>query len=631
MNETQVQRIAATPLRVVIVGHVDHGKSTLVGRLFNDTGSLPDGKVEAIAEMCRKRGMPFEWAFVMDAFKAERDQGITVDTAQIRFASEKRDYVLIDAPGHKEFLKNMITGAASADAAVLVVDAKEGVREQTRQHGYLLHLLGIRQVVVAVNKMDLVGYDEDRFHAVAEECRNYLAELGLESARVEIVPVSAREGDNIVGVSASTPWHVGVSIVSALDTFEPPAALADQALRLPVQDVYKFDERRAIVGRIESGTLAVGDELVFSPSNKRARVVSLETWHAAQPSSASAGESVAFTFDPQVFVERGDIASTEGDMPMLTNAFSARLFWLGRNPLTIGRRYKLKLNTAEYAVEVASIARAINVDDLSGAAADQVLRNTVAEVVFRSRGLMAVDPFTVNVRTGRFVLVEDYDIVGGGLISMDGFEDQRDRFAVKSANITRVEHRVPLEERWDTNAHRSGILWLTGLSGSGKSTLAFRLEQHLFRRGMQVYVLDGDNIRHGLSADLGFSPDDREENIRRVGETARLFARAGIIVITAFISPYRADRDHVRAIAPDMFHEIHVRASLDECERRDPKGLYAKARRGEITEFTGVSAPYEAPVSPELVVDTTNRSIDESLDILLNYVSDRFVMKPNRN
>lgn len=615
------------PLKIVIVGHVDHGKSTLVGHMLHDTGALPAGKVEAVKAMSEKRGMPFEWAFVMDALKAERDQGITIDTAQIFFHTDKRKYVLIDAPGHHEFIKNMVTGAASADAAVLVIDAVEGVREQTRRHGYLLHLLGIDQVTVAMNKMDMAGWSEARYNEVADEVRGYLDEIGVDSSKVDVVPVSAREGDNLVNPSTHMDWYKGETVIATLDGFEPPKAKTDEPLRLPVQDVYKFDERRIIAGRIETGELKVGDELTFSPSNKKAIVNSIETWKADPIDRAYAGQSVGITLDHQIFVERGEVISAGGNMPMLSNVFKARLFWLGHNPIKAGNRYKLKLGTAEYAVIVESIEKAINVDDLSTGEATTVERNCIGEVVLRSRGLMALDPFTNNARTGRFVLVEDYDIVGGGLISMDGYVDQRSSKEVKSQNLTRVEHRVDIETRWANNGHRSGILWFTGLSASGKSTLAFNLEQLLFKKGYNVYVLDGDNIRHGLSADLGFSPEDRAENIRRVAEAARLLANAGSIVLTAFISPYRDDRDKARTVAQEMFHEVYVKADVEECAKRDPKGLYQKAKAGEIPEFTGISAPYEEPLNPELVVDTANQSVEDSLDVLADYIIRNFDLK----
>jgi bifunctional enzyme CysN/CysC len=311
---------------------------------------------------------------------------------------------------------------------------------------------------------------------------------------------------------------------------------------------------------------------------------------------------------------------------MLSNVFRGRIFWLGREPLVAGARLKMKLCTGEYQVEVEKIERVIDTQDLGSNEQAYVERNAIAEVVMRSRRTIALDPFDHNQFTGRFVLVENYDIVGGGLINMDGYADQRQTNRIKSTNIFKVEHRVPIEERWKVNGHKGGILWMTGLSGAGKSTLAFSLEQHLFRKGYLVYVLDGDNVRHGLCSDLGFSPQDRVENIRRVGHAAGLFARAGFLVLTAFISPYRADRDRVRAMGPDIFHEIHIDADLRTCETRDPKGLYKKARKGEIHEFTGVSAPYEPPTRPEMRVDTAVHSIEECLAQLDEYVSSNFAL-----
>lgn len=617
-------------MRIVIVGHVDHGKSTLVGRLLNDSGSLPEGRVDAIRAMSERRGMPFEWSFVMDALKAERDQGITIDSAQIWFKSARRDYVIIDAPGHKEFLKNMITGAAAAEAAVLVIDAAEGVREQSRRHGYLLHLLGLRQIAVVVNKMDLVGYDQARYDAVVAEYTDYLAGIGVTATH--FVPVAAREGGNIVERAAGTmPWYSGPTVLEALDGFVPAPALDDRPLRLPVQDVYKFDERRIIVGRIESGRLAVGDTIMVSPANKTVRVQTIEHWgKGVPPVVAGTGRSVGITFDEQIFIERGDVISHVEMPPVETDVFRARLFWLGHTPLTVGAGYLMKLATRQVRVTVDRIEKVIDAGSLAGA--DQgdgpqlVERNAVAEVVLRSRGLLALDEFRDLPNTGRFVLIEDYDTVGGGIISMDGYPDQRSAVTRKSTNITAVEHRVTAEARARRNGHTGGVLWLTGLSGAGKSTLAIELEQRLFAKGYQVFVLDGDNVRHGLNANLGFSPEDRTENIRRVGEVAALFAEAGFLVLTAFISPYRADRERARAAAGAGFHEVHVRADLDVCEGRDPKGLYAKARRGEIRDFTGIDAPYEPPAAPELVVDTGRLSIEEAVQSVMDYIERRFAI-----
>lgn len=614
------------PLKIVIVGHVDHGKSTVVGRIFHDTGTLADGRVEAIEEMCKKRGMPFEWAFVMDSLQSERDQGITIDVSQVFFNSSKRRYVLIDAPGHHEFIKNMVTGAASADAAVLVIDAEHGVREETRRHAYLLHLLGLRRVVVALSKMDLVDYSEAQYNEVKSECVNYLSSIGLDASAIEVVPVSGRDGDNIVNASTSMNWYTGPKLLDCLDQFSAPAPDTDLPLRLPVQDVYKFDKRRIVAGRIESGKLAIGDALTFSPSNKSAKIQSIELWNVDHiPTSADAGQSIGITLDQQIFVERGEVASHLTSPPCLTNMFRAKLFWLGRTPVTVGCRYKLKMNTASYVVEVEKIEKVINVEDLGEVTSNQVDRYAVGEVIFRSRGLMAVDAFTDNMNTGRFVLVDNDDIAGGGLIDTDGFEDQRQRVGSRSQNVETIEHGVKLEQRWRVNGHKSGIIWFTGLPGSGKSTLSFGLEKALFDNGYHTYVLDGENIRQHLSEDLSFSPEDRSENIRRVGQSARLFANAGVIAITSFISPYRTDRDRVRALAPNSFHEIYLNAPIEICEARDTSGAYEKARRGEIQDFTGITAPYEKPVAPELTIDTVNQSAEQSLEQLIDYVRKTFL------
>jgi bifunctional enzyme CysN/CysC len=606
-------------LKLVVVGHVDHGKSTLVGRLLNETGSLPPGKVEAIKAMSERRGMPFEWAFVMDALQAERDQGITIDTTQIWLRTPRRDTVIIDAPGHKEFLKNMVTGAAQADAALLVIDAQEGVKEQSRRHGYLLHLLGLRQVAVIVNKMDLVDYDEARFRALEREIRDYLGGLRLTASA--IIPVVARDGDTILHRSPKLGWYQGRTIIEALGNFHPLAATTDLPLRLPIQDVYKFDERRILVGRVESGWLKVGDRLLFSPQNRTAHVTSIEAWGTDRlPSEAEAGQAVGITLDEPLFVERGALASHVDRAPIETDVFRARLFWLGREPLEVGRILKLKLHTAETMVTVQSIERVIDTGDLSASAASQVERNAVAEVTLRARAMLALDTHASCPRTGRFVLVDGYDIAGGGIVSMEGYADQRSLLTAKATNVVRVEHRVSDDERIRRNGHKGGVIWLTGLSGAGKSTLAIEVERRLFAKGAQVYVLDGDNLRFGLNADLGFTPTDRAENIRRVGEVAALFARAGVIVLSAFISPYRADRDRARVAAEGHFHEVHVQADLAVCESRDPKGLYKKARSGEIAEFTGISAPYEAPENPNLVIDTGNASIGQCVDAMLAYI-----------
>ena len=625
--QTNVSEHQKEQLKIVIVGHVDHGKSTLVGRLFYETDSLPEGQYEKVRKSSEKRGMPFEWSFLTDALQSERDQGITVDTTQIWFKTPKRDYVIIDAPGHKEFLKNMISGAASSEAALLIIDANEGVKEQSKRHGYLLHLLGVRQIAVAVNKMDLVKYDEKTFKAIEKEYTKYLKEIGVTPTF--IIPISAREGDNIVKKSDNMKWYKGPAITEALDQFKQLPQLTDLPLRLPVQDVYKFDERRIIVGRIESGKLKVGDKIIFSPHNRVETIKTIEAWGMPTQTEAYAGQSVGITLENQIFVERGNVASHVEKAPFLTNIFRAKLFWLSDKPLEAGKKYKLKLSTASYQVEVKEVEKVVDTNDLAHSDTKKLERSGVGEVIFRSRSLIAVDDFADNSKTGRFTIVDGYDTVGGGIIDLRGFEDFRKTLATKSENITSANFRVSRREREIAQGHKGGILWFSGLSGSGKSTISNEVQARLFQKGYNVYVLDGDNIRQGLNSDLGFSAADRSENLRRVAEVANLFADSGTIVITAFIAPYKEDRHRARAIAPDNFHTVYIKADLATCEGRDPKGLYKKARKGEIKDFTGVNAPFEEPENPDITIENSKNSIEESVQQLLSYIEEHFV-KPVR-
>jgi bifunctional enzyme CysN/CysC len=629
MTQTIDQKTVASTedqqrLRVVFVGHVDHGKSTLVGRIFYDTNSLPDGKVDQIRESCRKEGMEFEYAFLLDSLLEEQEQNITIDTTQIQFKTARRPYVIIDAPGHKEFLKNMVTGAASADAAVLLIAANEGVREQSRRHGYLLSLLGIRQVVVAVNKMDLVGFSQEVFESVVAEYRAFLSQIGLEART--FVPVSARNGLNVaLPARAEMPWYTGPTVLDMLDQFEAPKPLNELPLRLPVQDVYRFDERRIIAGRIETGTLRVGDQLVFSPNNKTSVVASIENWNGPKTDVAYAGQSVAITLTEQIFVQRGHVASHEKDAPIESNRFKANLFWMGKNPLVIGERYRLKLTTQEVDCELVSIDRVVDASTLEVAQqpADRLLKNDVAEITLQTRSPLVMDNHDRIPTLGRFVIVDNRQVGGGGILSGGVYTD---RTQVKSRNIFWSEGDVTAQHRALRNGHKGAVVWLTGLSGSGKSTLSRAVERELFNMGMHPCILDGDNVRHGLNSNLGFSPEDRVENIRRVAEVARLMADAGLIVLTAFISPYRADRLRARQIALEGgcdFVEVFVDAPLELCEQRDPKSLYKKARAGEIQEFTGITAPYEAPENPELVVPTSKWTLEESVAAVLELVRPR--------
>jgi bifunctional enzyme CysN/CysC len=607
--------------RVVIVGHVDHGKSTLVGRLLYETGSLPDGKYEQIQAVCRRRKMPFEWAFLMDALQAERDQNITIDVSQIWFHSAIRNYVIIDAPGHKEFLKNMVTGAATADAALLLIAANEGIQEQSRRHAYLLSLLGVGRVLVLVNKMDLVDYASDVFSQIESEYRSFLKKLRIEPIR--FVPISARDGVNLVAAQTKElGWYDGPTLIDALDQLEEPESASDAPLRFAVQDIYRFDERRIIAGRVESGSLRVGDQILFAPANKESTVASIESWNAVPNPVARSGQSIGITLRDQIFVERGQIAATANAMPIETNRFRARLFWMGDRPLTLGRRYKVKLLTQEIECQVASIDRVIDASSLetSSSIRRSVGRNEVAEITVQTRGPIVLDNYDRLAVSGRFVLVDENDVAGGGIVFGGQYLE---RAPARSSNISWSEGQVNLRERIERNGHRGLVVWLTGLSGAGKSTLAYALERELFDRQMHVCVMDGDNLRHGLNANLSFSPEDRVENIRRAAEVAKLMATTGLVVITSFISPYRADRLKARQIVSSggvEFVEVHVSAPIEVCESRDPKALYQKARAGLIRSFTGIDAPYEVPEDPELILRTEQESVEECLNRLLAFL-----------
>jgi bifunctional enzyme CysN/CysC len=608
-------------LKIVIVGHVDHGKSTFVGRLFHDTGSLPEGKLEQLQAVAERRGVPFEWANLMDALQSERDQNITIDTAQIWFRTRKRQYVIIDAPGHKEFLKNMITGAANAEAALLLIDASEGVQEQSRRHGYLLNLLGIRQIVVLVNKMDLQNYSQERFNAVEKEFRAFLKSVGVEPKC--FIPIAAKHGDNIASPSANMPWWTGQTVLAALDDFQLAPPTVNQPLRLPIQDIYRFDHRRILAGRIESGSIKVGDRLVFAPSNKVSTVKTIERWNAPPTERAEAGESIGITLSEQIFVARGAVAALETSPPCELSRFKARVFWLGRAPFTPGKTYKLKLATQEVECQIDSIERVIDSSNLATITRPEsyVGRNEVAELHLRTKRPVAFDVHAEIIPTGRFVIVDGFEVSGGGIVADDNYPRRTADSLQKSRNIFWSAGKVTAEQRALRNGHPGRVVWLTGLSGAGKSSIATELERELFNLGQHVYMLDGDNVRHGLCSDLAFSPKDRKENIRRVGETAKLFAEAGSVCITAFISPYRSDRDMVRALLePGKFIEVYVNAPIEVCEGRDPKGLYAKARANQIKDFTGVSAPYEAPEKAEIVLATDQLTVSESVARIVEYL-----------
>jgi bifunctional enzyme CysN/CysC len=605
------------PLRVVFTGHVDHGKSTLIGRILHDTDSLPEGKIEMVKKACAAEGMEFEFAFVLDALLEEQKQNVTIDTTEIRFKTKRRKYIIIDAPGHKEFLKNMITGASRADAAVLVIAANEGVREQSRRHAYLLSLLGIKQLIVVINKMDLADFSEKRFGEIEKEYRKFLADLGLE-ARM-FIPASAKTGENIASSGKNMKWNKGQTVLEALDLLEPQHSDVDLPLRFCVQDVYRFEDRRIIAGRVETGKLRVGDALVFSPANKTSKVQSIERWNASDNSEAIAGDSIGIILSEQIFVERGYVASHQADTPIETNWFHADVFWIVREPLRLGQLYDLRLATQDLKCEVASIDEVMDSSTLEirSEKREELQRNEVGRLTIQTRNPLVHDNHDRIPKLGRFVIADDGQICGGGTILGGVYTD---RTVAKSKNIFWVEGKITANDRASRSGHRGAVVWFTGLSGAGKSTVAQALERELFNRGMHTYVLDGDNIRHGLNSNLGFSPEDRFENIRRVSEVAKLMADSGTVVISAFISPYRIDRRRAREIALEgkaEFIEVFVDAPLEVCEARDPKNLYKKARAGEIRDFTGIDAPYESPEDPEIVVHTDRQSVDESVATIL--------------
>lgn len=619
-NAVQVAAAARPQVRIVIVGHVDHGKSTLVGRLLHETGSLPDGKLEMLQAVSARRGMPFEWSFLLDALQTERDQGITIDTTQIRFRTNAREVVLIDAPGHAEFLRNMITGASQADAAVLIIDAAEGVRDQTRRHGYLLHLLGIRQVAVVINKMDRVGFSQQRYLEISNEISQHLNGLGVSPTAV--IPISARDGDGVAQRTPSIGWYAGPTVVEALDQLTPAKAMTELPLRLPIQAVYKFDDRRIIAGRVESGALKTGDEIVIMPAGKIARIKSVEGWPVTPLAAPQgAGRSVGITLDRELFLERGDVIAHASQPVRDTRRLKARIFWLHDTPVTVGQTLLVRLGTMESRATVVAIENAVDPGELSSAGTTSIGRNHVGEIDISLAQPVAADTHSVNPRTGRLVIEVQGRIAGGGLV-----------LSVNSGargvpvDIVPVESALRPDERSARYRHNGAVIWLTGLPAAGKSTLARALERRLFSRGGSPILLDGDTLRAGLNGDLGFSAEHRKENIRRLAEVASHLARNGHVAIVAAVSPARDDRAQARRIADELFHEIHVSTSADVCEARDPKGHYRKARAGELKGFTGTDGGYEPPVNAELVLDTGATSVAEATDEIERMLARRGVL-----
>ena len=539
----------------MIGGHVDHGKSTVVGRLLAETGALPEGRLEQVRALCERSGRPFEYAFLLDALKDERAQGITIDTARVFFRTASRDYLLLDAPGHVEFVRNLVTGAARAEAALRVIDAGEGIRDNSRRHGYLMGLLGIRQLAVVINKMDLVGYREEAFRALADDYRAFLAGLGLEPASV--IPAAAAEGANLAGRSDRMPWYTGPTVLEALEAFRPDSAPAEGPFRMPVQDVYKFtgrgDDRRIVAGTIETGTVRPGDELVFYPSGKRARVRRLEAFGRPPAPAAAAGEAAGFTLEEQIYITRGEIAARAGEpRPAVTTRLRVGLFWLGREPLVRGRDYLLKLATQRVTMRVDVIHHALDLASFAARSpADVVARLEAADCTLVLDRAIAADTAEIATPTARFVIVDGTEIAGGGLVRealTDAERPVRDKVLLRNAKWE--TSFIPVDRRAERYRQHPTLLLLTGPREVERKHLAKALEAQLFEAGHVVYYLGMANVVYGVDADLGRAADDRAEHMRRLAEIANLLLDAGVILLVTAQELTRRDLDLIRTAAP---------------------------------------------------------------------------------
>jgi bifunctional enzyme CysN/CysC len=525
-------------LNIVIGGHVDHGKSTIIGRLLADTHSLPEGKLEQVKALCARTSKPFEYAFLLDALKDERAQGITIDAARVFFKTARRDFIIIDAPGHIEFLKNMITGAARADAALLVIDAKEGVQENSRRHGYMLSMLGVRHVAVLVNKMDLVGYDQAWFARIETEYRAFLGHIGVTP--VAVVPVVGRDGDSIAQRSDALAWYLGPTVLDILDAFPSPAPETDRPFRMPVQDVYKFtaqgDDRRIVAGTVASGTARVGDEVVFFPSGKRSAIKTFEAFNRPSQVSAAAGDATGFTLREQIYVARGELAALSGEpRPELSSRLRVSLFWLGRQPLVPTKTYAIKIGSARAAMRVEAIHRLINASNLDATdEASEVGRHEVAECTLVCARAVAFDVTHSLAATSRFVIVDDYEICGGGIVR----EALPDRQDMVREHVLQREHKwepsfIAPERRAARFAQRATLLLITGPKDTDRKTLAKRVEARLFDEGRVAYFIGMGNVLYGVDADIARTAENRREHVRRLAEIANLMLDAGMILIAS--------------------------------------------------------------------------------------------------
>ncbi len=604
-------------LRFITCGSVDDGKSTLIGRLLYDSKMIFEDQLAALESDSKRHGTQggeIDFALLVDGLAAEREQGITIDVAYRFFATEKRKFIVADTPGHEQYTRNMVTGASTADCAVILIDARKGVLQQTRRHSYLVHLLGIRHVVLAVNKMDLVGYDQATFDAIVADYRAFASEIGI--ADFTAIPLSGFKGDNITAApSENTPWYAGPALIAHLEGIEVDAAAAQgRPFRLPVQWVNRPNlDFRGFAGQIASGVVRPGDAVRIVPSGKTSKVARIVSMNG-DLDEAVAGQSVTLTLADEVDCSRGDIIAAAGDPPQASDQFCATFVWMDEEALKPGRGYWLKLGSQLVTATVQPPKYEIDVNSLEHLAAKTLGLNAIGVAEFATDKPIVFEPYAASRELGGFILIDKFTnaTVAAGMIEFN--LRRADNVHWQPVAITRADHAGMKNQT-------ARVLWFTGLSGSGKSTIANEVEKQLFLMNRHTFLLDGDNVRHGLNRDLGFTETDRIENIRRVGEVAKLMADAGLIVLTAFISPFRAERQMVRdMLEPGEFVEIFVDTPLDVAEGRDVKGLYKKARAGQLKNFTGIDSPYEAPENAEIRVNTVDMTPEEAARFIIQQI-----------
>lgn len=603
-------------LRFITCGSVDDGKSTLIGRLLYDSKMIFEDQLAALESDSARhgtQGTEIDFALLVDGLAAEREQGITIDVAYRFFTTEKRKFIVADTPGHEQYTRNMVTGASTADLAVILIDARKGVLQQTRRHSYLVHLLGIRHVVLAVNKMDLVGYDQATFDAILADYRAFATSIGITDFTA--IPISGFKGDNITALSANTPWYSGPALIEHLETVEVDAAAAQtQPFRMPVQWVNRPNlDFRGFAGQIASGIVRPGDAVRIVPSGKTSTVKSITTFDG-DLDEAVAGQSVTLTLADEVDCSRGDLIAAAGDPPQASDQFCATFVWMDEEALKPGRGYWFKLGTQMVTATVQPPKYEIDVNSLEHLAAKTLTLNAIGVAEFATDRPIAFESYATNRQLGGFILIDKFTnaTVAAGMIEFN--LRRADNVHWQPVAITRDDHAGMKNQK-------PKVLWFTGLSGSGKSTIANEVEKQLFVMNRHTFLLDGDNVRHGLNRDLGFTEADRIENIRRVGEVAKLMADAGLIVLTAFISPFRAERQMVREMLPQgEFIEIFVDTPLSVAEARDVKGLYKKARSGQLKNFTGIDSPYEPPETPEIRVNTVDMTPEEAARYIIQQI-----------